>query len=397
MFTIYGGKDAFDQWDKGQRVQNPEMAAGDKVIFLNGCGETHPMKAYTYEGTVVCDVPNDLLRMARPMLIDLCGSREHTTRLMVMPRVKPDDYVYEDNTLYPQESTGSSGGGGLPSGGAPHQMLVTDADGKTVWVERTHYKGQENTILVNEVITTVEDSGMFGGNVTSQNIFLVTAGETYNVLFDGNKYSCTAFDFYAGTVLGNANMMGMGEDTGEPFVVVIAKEQQMAMAVTKEGGEHTIEISGLAEIVHALNPEYIPSMIYDIYSDMDGNSYVVNFDDLYEAVTKSKIPVFLRSKADYPVGLYSCVYAYNNPNLSEGLVFLRHTCSGEYTGNGERVPSIEHHVIIINKDGTCRYNPDDDWKPIQHSIRLSALNSTNLYDITVDANGNLVTTQVTFE
>ena len=98
MFTIYGGKAAFDQWDKGQRVENPEMAAGDKVIFLNGCGETHPMKAYTYEGSVVCDVPNDLLRMARPILVDLCGSREHTTRLMVMPREKPDDYVYEDNT-----------------------------------------------------------------------------------------------------------------------------------------------------------------------------------------------------------------------------------------------------------------------------------------------------------
>lgn len=98
MFTIYGGKAAFDQWDKGQRVENPEMAAGDKVIFLNGCGETHPMKAYTYEDSVVCDVPNDLLRMARPILVDLCGSREHTTRLMVTAREKPDDYVYEDNT-----------------------------------------------------------------------------------------------------------------------------------------------------------------------------------------------------------------------------------------------------------------------------------------------------------
>lgn len=30
-------------------------------------------------------------------------------------------------------------GGGLPAGGAPHQMLVTDADGKTVWDERTHW------------------------------------------------------------------------------------------------------------------------------------------------------------------------------------------------------------------------------------------------------------------
>ena len=66
MFTIYGGKDAFDQWDQGQRVTCPGLAAGDKVTFLNCTGETHPMKAYSYNGEVVCDVPNDLLRMARP-------------------------------------------------------------------------------------------------------------------------------------------------------------------------------------------------------------------------------------------------------------------------------------------------------------------------------------------
>lgn len=137
MFTIYGGKAAFDQWDKGQRVENPEMAAGDKVIFLNGCGETHPMKAYTHEGSVVCDVPNDLLRMARPILVDLCGSREHTTRLLVTPREKPDDYVYEDNTMYPQESTGGASGAGCDceSGGgsgasAPLIVTVSDENGR---------------------------------------------------------------------------------------------------------------------------------------------------------------------------------------------------------------------------------------------------------------------------
>ena len=110
MFTIYGGKAAFDQWDQGQRVTNPAMQAGDKVTFTNCTGETHPMKAYTHEGAVVCDVPNDLLMKAMPILVDLCGNHEHRTRLLVNAKEKPDGYVYVDNTAYPQESTGNSGG-----------------------------------------------------------------------------------------------------------------------------------------------------------------------------------------------------------------------------------------------------------------------------------------------
>lgn len=43
---------------------------------------------------------------------------------------------------------GNSSGGGLPTGGEAHQMLVTNEDAETVWEERTHYKSQERISLV---------------------------------------------------------------------------------------------------------------------------------------------------------------------------------------------------------------------------------------------------------
>lgn len=100
MFTIYGGKTEFNQWEQGQMITNPNMAVGDKVRFWNASGETHPMIAYKHDGVVVVDVPNDLLQRASPILVDLCGKPEYLTRFMVnfVSHKEPEGYQYIDNT-----------------------------------------------------------------------------------------------------------------------------------------------------------------------------------------------------------------------------------------------------------------------------------------------------------
>lgn len=98
MFTIYGEKTEFSQWEQGQRVTNPKLAVGDKVRFWNASGETHPMIAYMHEGVVVADVPNDLLQHCSPILVELCGDPECLTRFIVNAQDKPAGYVFVDNT-----------------------------------------------------------------------------------------------------------------------------------------------------------------------------------------------------------------------------------------------------------------------------------------------------------
>lgn len=100
MFTIYGGKTEFNQWEQGQMITNPNMAVGDKVRFWNASGETHPMIAYKHDGVIVVDVPNDLLQRASPILVDLCGKPEYLTRFMVnfVSHREPEGYQFIDNT-----------------------------------------------------------------------------------------------------------------------------------------------------------------------------------------------------------------------------------------------------------------------------------------------------------
>lgn len=127
MFTIYGGKTEFKQWEQGQRVTNPKLAVGDKVRFWNQSGETHPMIAYKHEGVVVADVPNDLLQHCSPILVELCGDPECMSRFVVTAQDKPADYEFIDNTHCAS----------APSGGVSSWNDLTDKpfDEKTTTVQ----------------------------------------------------------------------------------------------------------------------------------------------------------------------------------------------------------------------------------------------------------------------
>lgn len=116
MFEIYGGAKHFNQWDVDQKVTNDCMVAGDQVVFCNATGMTIPMYAYNDGGTVVVDVPNKMLMCGANMLLQLGqGVDAHfecRTIIDVIPREKPEDYVFVDNVPLPvPPCVGGSGGG----------------------------------------------------------------------------------------------------------------------------------------------------------------------------------------------------------------------------------------------------------------------------------------------
>lgn len=85
----------------------------------------------------------------------------------------------------------------------------------------------------------------------------VTVGETYTVTFDGQKYTCIcqgADGYYA---VGNPSVMGSGDDTGEPFVLLFTPELDVISATTE--GTHTFSIT--QETIHQIDPKFIPGAV----------------------------------------------------------------------------------------------------------------------------------------
>lgn len=100
MFTIYGGKSEFTQWDLDQLVTNPCMKEGDDVVF-KACGKVYETTAFVQDGEVVADVPNHLLQKPCSIIVDLgWGLGVHMdcrTTFNVVASEKPDDYVCSYN------------------------------------------------------------------------------------------------------------------------------------------------------------------------------------------------------------------------------------------------------------------------------------------------------------
>lgn len=118
MFEIYGGKTAFNQWDKNQKLIMGRLPVGAEVHFYNDPFEDDPLMTEIYEmrdetGKMirVCNVPNIFLKTDSKIkacvpekvrgqygnLYSVVGPRERIYE--VKTAVKPADYVYEETEL----------------------------------------------------------------------------------------------------------------------------------------------------------------------------------------------------------------------------------------------------------------------------------------------------------
>lgn len=164
--------------------------------------------------------------------------------------------------------TGSSdtGGGGLPTGGAPHQQLVTDAEGKALWEDRTHY-----TYIGTGEILPSSDLLYSNGQFVSVNpaTNLPSNGASCTVTWNGVDYGCDAeevdIEGVVCPVLGNTSIAGGTQTTDDPFCVVLLGSEMAAnvgvgvMAFALDGSVTvTIAITGQAEIAKKLDRKFIP-------------------------------------------------------------------------------------------------------------------------------------------
>ena len=93
--------------------------------------------------------------------------------------------------------------------------------------------------------------------------FLVAAGQTYTVKWDGAEYECVGVDLGEGMyALGNLSISDSGADTGEPFVYVYltAGAESVGQFVTIDtSASHTISIKTMVETVTPMAEEFLPT------------------------------------------------------------------------------------------------------------------------------------------
>lgn len=161
-------------------------------------------------------------------------------------------------------SPGSSGGGsGLPEGGTPYQYLVTDGDGNAKWEDRLAYETKPvlTEIAPEETITFTPSSGMM--SALWPPTFNAVEGSTYIVKFDGTEYECSCIRLGGEggpLVLGNLSIPEVGDDTGEPFIMIYSG--QWSIFSSDSATEHTISISDKQVSLSKIDEKYLPESAF---------------------------------------------------------------------------------------------------------------------------------------
>lgn len=238
---------------------------------------------------------------------------------------------------------GTGGGGtGLPTGGEPHQMLVTDAEGAAKWEDRTHYSAtREVTVLPECNLTPMED--MDGSALVLEPLVEdIIDGKTYTVYWNGTAYECTAALFEEDGesiwMLGNYGLLMDEESTGEPFIIGCASAEQgamvgyYAMILPLDGStDITIKIDLSDTTVKKLDPKYLPTPNWNAKEGEEG--YIENrthyTQDIGTIAYDSSLTYDVTLEFDNGIKLCKISDYFITESMIQGSLLY-------YTENGER-------------------------------------------------------------
>lgn len=172
-----------------------------------------------------------------------------------------------------------SGGGSSGGGGAQPDWNANDGEPGHV-LNRTHYAEKVVSTFVDETLGDLdEDIGVFH----YKKPFSVYAGEEYTVSWDGIEYKCICIEVpmeeTALLMIGNVGAVLGGESTGEPFLILTDRNEQVKQGISErdtatiaplDGSTYPhVKITGLTDTIHELAPRYIATEISAIKDYID--------------------------------------------------------------------------------------------------------------------------------
>lgn len=289
--------------------------------------------------------------------------------------------------------SGSSGGGVQPDW---NQNDSTAAD----YVKnRPFYTGDPvETVLVEEsTVSFAAANGVYMGRLEST--FSATDGETYKVSWDGTVYESTCVEMKGSIFIGNLAIISPGDNTGEPFCIMVSNGRGIQIATADTSASHTISISRYIESVVKINSKYLP-----MASETEPG--IVMFDDLANGVLRQVKDKYF-TPTDFQISGYGdskvikeCAdknngYGVSIPGGKSGGVVL--SCHNNTTN--KYITSVlsggaDIKCYKISQQGFS--NIEQLWGISEDGVIIpsSTAGSTKKFKITVDDSGTLKATEV---
>lgn len=121
----------------------------------------------------------------------------------------------------------------------------------------------DKTVNVPEQKITIPSKEPYAAQLIFPELIEFVVGQTYEVKWDDETYSCVAFDMHGISAIGNLGVFDGGTDTGEPFIMMISKTYKTGIVeatTPKAIGTHTVEVTTTTTKVVTLDRKYLPDL-----------------------------------------------------------------------------------------------------------------------------------------
>ena len=134
------------------------------------------------------------------------------------------------------------------------------------------------TLMEEQELAFTSTSDIAGSvGVLTTSAFDIVEGQTYTVNWDGTEYECVGFVFESIPGLGNLSILGLGDDTGEPFVCSYQYNESIGVEAVVDqfftldtSPSHTISVTTSTETITPMAEEFIPHMNVSAFTNDAG-------------------------------------------------------------------------------------------------------------------------------
>ena len=271
-------------------------------------------------------------------------------------KIKVDGEPESSYQLYPRnEEFAKRAGGNTGSQSVVQSDWNQNDDTQPDYVKnRPFYTDAVETVLFEEsTVSFAENSGLYVAQV--QSTFEVTVGEAYKVSWDGDSYQCTCVDFNGDYTIGNLSIVGLGSDTGEPFIMNVTNGEGINIATADTSASHTFSISVIVQEVVKVDEKYLPDTVAT-KSEVEATQEVL--DGVFSSVATFTFDKQTSGRDTFAFNAFNYYKISDfNPSPSDVISFKGTTESGdEYTGilTGQNCVSYgDDTFIVVASAGDC--------------------------------------------
>ena len=298
---------------------------------------------------------------------------------------------------------------------------------------RPFYTGDPvETVLVEGSAVSFADGGRGMYYAEFSSTFSATVGETYAVSWDGTDYECVCSVLNSVPVLGNLSILGAGNDTGEPFVMLVSNGKGIQIYTLDTSASHAFSISSFIAQNVQIPDKYISNTFRDVIIAGDPLKWPADDWTKYYGLFQGGKLLKINSHASSKFEGYVLSMLYGGESLSQISVITPsgnfYTLSSNITTNEiywKPIFQLDMLYLTYQRTGSDpssynqeKYNrleiidkqlafttkvPAED--PVQRKVMLegdkelilssSTTDSTKKFKITVDDSGNISATELT--